>query len=216
MTEHKITNTTVYIAGPDGIGKTTYLKNIEEDLKSQGKKTKHVWIRSPKITSKPLMAYCRLTGLTKYKTIDKVSYGIHEFYKSKFVSWIFPKLQLIDFKIKWKSERKKILVDEIVLFDRFSLDTLADLMVDTHRMDLHKTSVGESFINMLPENIKLIILHVDEDVIRSRKKDTLYDETLATKIKVYQILSKDLGLKVIDNNRGFNDVKNDINIFLNE
>ncbi len=216
MNENRMTNTTIYIAGPDGIGKTTYLKNIEEDLKSYGKKTKHIWIRSPKITSKPLMAYCRLMGLTKYKNIDEINYGIHEFYKSKFVSWIFPKLQLIDFKIKWKSERKKIRVDDIVLFDRFSLDTLADLMVDTQRMDLHKTSIGDTFINMIPENVKLIILHVDEDVIRSRKKDTLYDETLAARIKVYQVLSKDLGLKVIDNNREFSLVKEDIYNYLYE
>ncbi len=206
----------IYIAGPDGIGKTTYLLDIEKDLINGNKKTKHVWIRSPKITSKPLMAYCRLVGLTKRETIDEIAYSTHKFYKSKFVSWVFPKLQLLDFKIKWYLERKKIKENEIVLFDRFSLDTLADLMVDTHLLDLHKTSIGKSFIKMLPKNMKTIILHVDEDVIRSRKKDTVHDENLALKIKVYKILSQDLGLKVIDNNRALEIVKKDINNYLNE
>jgi len=206
----------IYIAGPDGIGKTTYLLNIENELINKKKLTKHIWIRSPKITSKPLMAYCRLVGLTKRETIDEIAYSTHEFHKSKFVSWLFPKLQLIDFKIKWYLERKKIKENEIVLFDRFSLDTLADLMVDTHIFDLHKTSIGKSFIKMLPKNIKIIILHVEENVIRSRKKDTVHDKKLALKIKVYKILSQDMGLKVIDNNRELEIVKNDINNYLNE
>lgn len=206
----------IYIAGPDGIGKTTYLLDIENELITKKIKTKHIWIRSPKITSKPLMAYCRLVGLTKRKTIDEIAYSTHEFYKSKFVSWVFPKLQLLDFKIKWYLERRKIKENEVVLFDRFSLDTLADLMVDTHLLDLHKTNIGKSFIKMLPKNIKIIILYVDENVIRSRKKDTVHDKNLALKIKVYKILSQDLGLKVIDNNRELEIVKRDINNYLNE
>jgi len=203
-------NLGIYIAGPDGIGKTTFLKNIENHFKLQGKETRHIWIRSPKIISKPLMAYCRLFGLTKYKKIDGETYGHHEFYKSKFVSWLFPILQLQDFKIKWNSERKKIRHGEVLLFDRFCLDTLADLMVDTQIMDLHKTKIGSSFIDMLPKTTRTVILYVDEDVIRSRKKDTLHDPTLALKIKVYKILSKDLGIQVIDNNGFYHSVNNEL------
>jgi len=205
-------NNIIYIAGSDGSGKTTILKEIEDKIIATGKKTRHIWLRSPKITSKPLMAFCRLVGLTKYETIDGEEYGIHEFYRSKLVSWLFPILQLIDFKIKWYFERKKILDNEIILFDRFSLDTLADLIVDTHKMDLHKSWIGKEFIKVIPENSKLIILKVDEGVIRSRKKDTLHDKSLEMKIKVYQLLSKDLDIKVIDNN---NDYKIALNNTLN-
>jgi thymidylate kinase len=203
-----LNNTTIYIAGPDGIGKTTYLEYVESTLSENP--TRHIWIRSPKILSKPLMAYCRLVGLTKYKTIDGIKYGIHLFYKSSWVSWLFPILQLIDFKIKWKLEKRKVKPSEVVLFDRFNIDTLADLMVDTHKMELHKTWIGKKFIEMLPQNTKVVILHVEEETIRSRKKDTLHDENLALKIKVYDILSKDLNLKVIDNNRSLSVVKDEI------
>lgn len=209
-------NRVIYIAGSDGSGKTTYLKKVEEELLSNKNITNRIWLRSPKITSKPLMVYCRLVGLTQRETIDGILFSRHDFYKSTFVSWLFPKLQLLDFKIRWYSERKKIKENEVVLFDRFSLDTLADLMVDTHKMDLHKTSIGKSFIKLLPKNIKIIVLHVDENVIRSRKEDTVHDKTLALRVKVYAILSKDLGLKVIDNNREFEIVKNEINNYLDE
>jgi len=196
-------NSIIYIAGSDGSGKTTILREIEDKIVSGGNKTRHIWLRSPKLTSKPLMAYCRLVGLTKYKIVDGIKYGKHEFYKSTFVSWLFPILQLLDFNIKWFMEKRKIKENEILLFDRFSIDTLADLIVDTRRMTLHKSWIGKSFINAIPENTKIVILKVDENVIRERKKDTLYDELLQDKINVYDLLSKDLNIKVIDNNKDY-------------
>ena len=124
---------------------------------------------------------------------------------------------LVDFKIKWFFERKKIKSNEIVIFDRFSIDTLADLMVDTRRMDLHKSWIGKEFIEAIPKNSKIVILKVDEAVIRKRKKDTLHDELLEDKVKVYNLLSKDLYIKVIDNNKDYNIVLEDaFNYIINE
>ena len=202
--------TIYYIAGSDGSGKTTFLSEIESILINKGKKTKHIWIRSPKILSKPLMAYCRLVGLTKYKTIDGIRYGKHLFYKSAFISKIFPVIQLIDFKIKWFFEKIKLGNDDVLFFDRFNLDTLADLMVDTHNMELHKTWIGKEFLKLTPNNSKIIVLYVDEEITRKRKRDTLYDDQLSYKIKVYKKLSSDLKIKLIDNNKNFNITKEEI------
>ncbi len=207
-------NRVIYIAGSDGTGKTTFLNDIESELILQNKVTKHIWIRSPKILSKPLMAYCRLRGLTKYKTVNGVVYGKHEFYKSDFVSWLFPILQFFDFKIKWYFEKKRIKSNDILLFDRFSLDTLADLMVDTNRLDLHKSWIGRSFIKLTPVNTKILIPIVSEEIIRERKKDTLHDDHLKNKIEVYNILVKDLKIKSFDNNRDYKKAKIDVFYYL--
>ena len=162
------------------------------------------------------MAYCRLVGLTKYKTVDGIQYGKHEFYRSPFVSWLFPILQLTDFKIKWFFEKRKINPDDIVLFDRFNIDTLSDLMVDTKRMDLHRSWVGKEFIKLIPRNNRSIILKVDAEVVRKRKLDTLYDEQLDDKIKIFQYLSKELDIKLIENNLDYTVVKKKvINYMLN-
>ena len=203
-------NQIYYIAGSDGSGKTTLLKDLEKKLMENSVSTIHIWLRSPKIFSKPLMAYCRMVGLTKYKTIDGIKYGKHEFYRSSFISWLFPILQLLDFKIKWLFERRKINSKDIVLFDRFNLDTLSDLMVDTKRMNLHKTWVGRQFINLSPNNCKSIILKVDAAIVRERKLDTLHDEHLEEKIKTFQILSKDLNIKLVENNLDYLIVKNEV------
>jgi thymidylate kinase len=199
-----------YLTGPDGSGKTTYLQEIESSLKKRGEKTNHIWIRSPKILSKPLMLYCRIVGLTKYKYIDSIKYGGHQFYRSRFVSFIFPILQLIDFKIRLLTYKNQIRVNDIVLFDRFALDTLADLMVDTHRFDLHKKWIGKQFLKMLDEKIKIILLKVDEEIIKKRKLDTKYDDNTAIKNRVYSILARDLGLLEICNDREIGIVKKEI------
>lgn len=203
-------NKIYYIAGSDGSGKTTLLKDLEKKLLDNSNRTIRIWIRSPKIFSKPLMAYCRLVGLTKYKTIDGIEYGKHEFHRSSFVSWLFPILQLIDFKIKWFFEKRKISSDDIVLFDRFNLDTLSDLMVDTKRVNLHKEWVGRQFIKLSQNNCKSIILKVDAAIVRERKLDTLHDEHLEDKIETFQILSNDLNIKLIENNLEYSIVKNEV------
>lgn len=192
-------NKAIYLCGVDGSGKTTFISEIEKYLKKKGIHIQHVWLRSPKILSKPLMAYCRFVGLTRYKVIDEIRYGGHEFYRSKFVSWLFPVLQLIDFKIKWTLLKRKLNTDNVVLFDRFALDTLADLMADTHRFNLHKTWLGKQFIYNIPSNTKIFVLNTKTETIRSRKLDTKHDPLLETKVKVYNILGHDLNLESIDN-----------------
>lgn len=209
-------NQIYYIAGSDGSGKTTFLKELEKQLVLDNKITRHIWVRSPKILSKPLMAYCRLTGLTKYKTIDGIKYGKHEFYRSTFVSWLFPMLQLLDFKIKWYLEKRKIRNNEIILFDRFNLDTLCDLMVDTKKMNLHKSWIGKEFMKLTPKKSRITILKVDEEIIKERKLDTLYDELLEDKINAFNILSKDFNINIVENNNDYATAKKEIlNYMLN-
>ena len=199
-----------YLTGPDGSGKSSYLEEVADCLARKGINVSHVWLRSPKIFSKPLMAYCRLVGLTKYQTVDGIRYGGHFFQRSRIISRLYPWLQVIDFRVKLLTYSGKFKSDDIVLMDRFSLDTLADLMVDTERFNLHKIRVGRMLLDLIPDNTKIIVLSTSEKNIRIRKVDTRHDPLLEKKIKAYAVLSKDLGLEVVDNNGDFQVVKDDI------
>ena len=110
-----------------------------------------------------------MVKLTKYRYINGIRIGVHEFYRSKMVSTIFPWLQFIDFKIfnllKIKNNLKS---NKIIIMDRYGLDTLVDLMVDTKRYNLYEEAIGKYFINMLPDGINIIILDVNENVIKNQ------------------------------------------------
>ena len=190
----------IYLTGADGSGKSTLLNAIKIELQNGGIETTTVWLRSPKIFSKPLMAYCRLKGYTKYYMKDGVKYGYHNFSSSKAVSFLFPFLQYIDFRIALLLKKRP---QGIILYDRFVLDTLADLMVSTRRLDLHKTWIGRRFLCLMPPSTKVFIIMVDELIIRQRKLDTLHDPNLSLKINIYGILAKDLNFEVLNNNGEF-------------
>ena len=88
-------------------------------------------------------------------------------------------------------------------------------MVDTKKINLHKSWIGKQFLKLTPTNSFIAVLYVEEEEIRKRKLDTLYDEHLSYKVKVYKKLSEDLEIKTIDNNRDFGVVKKDIENYFN-
>jgi hypothetical protein len=154
------------------------------------------------------MAYCHLTGLTKYKEINGFRYGTHSFEKSPVVRLLYPILQLIDFKIKWYFVSKfRIKNADYVLLDRFVLDTLVDIMVSTKRFDLYKTRIGSSFLNMLPKTAVTMLFIASPQTIRKRKLDTAYDGNLELKVKLFNNLGRILGIHIIDNDRPYLQVK---------
>ncbi len=201
-----------YLTGPDGSGKTSLMEMLREELHKKGISTEHVWLRSPKILSKPLMAWCRLVGLTKYETIGGMKYGAHQFYRSAWVSWLFPWLQWADFNIKNNAIRRKIEKSkaQAVLYDRYALDTLADLMVDTGRWGLPSSSLGKKFRRLLPDGIHILVVRVEEETIRNRKMDTLYDPHLDRKIKAYEIIAKEFEIPILDNNGPMEEVRKEM------
>lgn len=207
-----------YIAGPDGSGKTAHVHALIKYLASKGIIIRHIWLRSPKFFSKPLMAYCRLIGLTRYRTINGIRIGKHEFYRSKFVSLIFPWLQFIDMKIFnfFKVKLPVIVKKKSIIFDRYTLDTLADLMVDTGRYNLHKTLLGTMFIKLLPPTSKIVILEVNEETLKKRKKDVFLDPQIEDRVKAFRKIAEDLKINLVDNNRAFSIVSEEIcNFFVN-
>lgn len=204
-------NKIFYICGTDGSGKTTFIELLEKYFKNQKKDIIHIWLRSPKLLSKPLMGYCRVVKLTKYRYINGIRVGGHEFYRSKLVSLIFPWLQLLDFKIfNYFKIKKNLKSNKIIIMDRYGLDTLVDLMIDTKRYNLYEETIGKYFINMLPDGTNIIILDADESILQTRRADVKYDKNISIKRKLYRTLGEKLNIPIIDNTKPINEVKNAI------
>jgi thymidylate kinase len=193
-----------YIAGTDGSGKTAHLEYFVERLSEKSDRVRHVWLRSPKLITKPLLLLCRLVGLTKYKEIEGFRVGEHQFSRSRWIARIYPWLQYIDtcifdlLKVKRPLRKGWTLV-----LDRYVLDTLADVMIATPRFDLHRRMPGRLLLELLPQEAKTVVLDVTADTVKMRKKEAGVHPRLLDRISVYQRLAGDLNLKLVDNNCDF-------------
>src|SRR3990170_7458202 len=139
--------TFIYLAGADGTGKTTHAMAIADELARRGAHVRYLWFRWPHVLSLPLLAYCRLRGLTRYHVVDGVRYGGWQFYRSRMVSGLFPWLWLVDTALaslatvyfpRW--------LGRIVVCDRFAYDALVDLMLAVNNERLLDSFVGRAFL----------------------------------------------------------------------
>lgn len=207
----------ICIIGTDGVGKTTHVQELLNQLKNNGMRCKYVWFRFHHFISLFLLAYCRLVNLTIYENKDGEKICHHEFYRSRAISFIYPWLLFVD------TVPMYIIKISIPLFfgytivcDRFVYDTLVDLMIDLRKFDIHKKFIGKLFINMIPKNSCVILLDIDESIIRERRKDLINDQSLNMRRTAYKTVAKEFDIPTIENNVSFQEVHEQIIKYLGD
>ena len=191
----------IFITGVDGSGKTYFAKRLIKELKQQGIRTFHLWLRFNNIVSKPLLGFCRIIGLNYYERYDNVVIGYHDFEKSKIVTWLFVFFQLIDvwlvtlFKI-WP----RIIVGKTLVCDRGVYDTLIDIMIDTKKVELYKSRLGKLFLLFIPKEHKVFYIQRNPEKIFSSRPDVKIDKNFDLRYKLYKNCSEFFHWTVVDNN----------------
>ena len=179
----------ICLTGVDGAGKTTQAHRLVELLRSRTMKARYVYLRMPHLVSKPLMALCRLTGITEtIKTDDGTSVrGFHHYYRSKVLTSLVPWLQALDMHLyTWAKVRLHQLMGTTVVCDRYVLDTMIDMIAETRRPNLHQDPVGDFFMATYPPNTKQVILTGSIEGIRERKDDLKWDRWFEEKYSAFQ------------------------------
>ncbi len=169
----------------DGSGKSTLARRLVETLEVQGIPAKYVYLRTPHFVSKPLMGLCRLTGVTERIWADDGSSvrGFHHFYRSRYLTALVPWLQAIDMHLfTWKDVWISRLLGHTVVCDRYVTDTMTDMIVETKRLDLPRSSVGRLFMAAIPRRAtRIVVLVGDPEVFKARKNDLEYDRWIEEK-----------------------------------
>lgn len=161
---------------------------------------RYTWFRFFHFLSLPLLAYCRLVGLTIYETKNEQRIGRHEFYRSKIISFLYPWVLFIDMlPMYFVKIFLPLCFGYTIICDRFIYDTLADLMIDLNDSEIHKKIVGKLYLKLIPKNTKAVLLDLDESVIRERRKDLAGDQSLGMRRKVYQQIAKEFNISAIKN-----------------
>jgi thymidylate kinase len=191
----------IFITGVDGSGKSLFTQKLIGELKGRGLPAVHLWSRFNNITSKPLLAFCRLVGLNYYETTDGILVGYHDFEKSRVISWCFIFCQLIDIWIVtlcriWP----RVAAGKILVCDRGAYDTLIDVMVDTKNRLLCHTFVGRLFLLLLPKRHKVFLLNREPEAIFALRPDVRADKNFDLRRQLYNDNAKLFKWETIENN----------------
>lgn len=191
----------ICIMGIDGVGKTTHVNLILEHLLEKGVKCQYKWLRFHHLFSLPLLAFCRIAGYTRVSTLgnyQKCSY--HEFYKSKFVSAIYPWILFFDiFLFTTIKVYIPMFFGISIVCDRFVYDTLVDTAVATKDHEIYTKSVGKLFLKLIPKNARFVMLKLDKSTIFSRRPELKDDITFNERNNLYQKFVNIFGIHVVDN-----------------
>lgn len=202
----------ICVMGIDGSGKTTHVNLILEHLREKGIKCQYKWLRFHHLLSLPLLAFCRIAGYTRLSTLGNFqSCSYHEFYKSKFISVVYPWILFFD---TYLFTTIKVYIPMFfgisTVCDRFVYDTLIDISVATKDHDIYKKSVGKLFLKLIPNNSHFVMLDLDKSLIFSRRPELKYDLTFDERYKLYQKYAFMFGIFTTVNSGVLSDVNNSI------
>lgn len=205
----------ICIMGIDGVGKTTHVNLILEYLSKKGIKCQYRWLRFHHFFSLPLLAFCRVAGYTRISTLgdyQKCSY--HEFYRSKFISLVYPWILFFDtFLFTTIKVYIPMFFGTSIVCDRFVYDTLIDTAIATKDYEIHRKPVGRSFLKLIPKDARFVMLNIDKSVIFSRRSELKNDQTFDERYKLYMKLSQLFDITIVCNDSisYFNPTIRDIN-----
>lgn len=199
----------ICITGIDGVGKTTHVNLILEYLREKGIKCQYKWLRFHHFFSLPLLAFCRIVGYTRLSTLggsQKCSY--HEFYKSKYISVVYPWILFFDTSILTIiNVYIPMFFGTSIVCDRFVYDTLIDIAVATKDHEIYKKTIGKLFVKLIPKNAHFVMLALDKSLIFSRRPELKEDLTFDERYTLYEDLSFEFNIDVEENSGSASQVK---------
>ena len=188
--------------GIDGSGKTTVVEWLAEALRKEGHEVDVLWLRFNHLLAKPLLAFCRLAGYTRYETVDGIRVGYHDFYRSGFVSRLFVALQYLDaLRVYWTSILPRLRKKRVLILDRFVHDILIDLMVDTRIQELDRNPLGRALLRLLPKESVVIPLRRAKNELLAARPESAVDRNFSRRLQLYEELPGKLGMEPIDNDQ---------------
>jgi len=197
----------ISISGIDGCGKTSILDEVRRKCELNGRKTKYIWLRYNHYLTKILLILCRLGGLTRYEYPDGVRVGYHDFYRSRVVSWLFIIFTYIDtLAVSVLLVYLPSLVNSsVIVCDRWILDILVDLEVDTRIRFVAGGRLERLFLALMPGGMKCyLIIRSREDVLDCRPEN-VRDDNFQARWQLYERYSDRSWISVIDNNTSIED-----------
>jgi len=188
----------IIFCGLDGSGKTTQANKLVEYFRNNKIKFHYSWMRYPNKFSLPFAAFLRIMNLSGYPIPEtKKKSGIKNLSSHETLKKWWKKVVLYDLKLVSKSKVFKPLKEgHILILDRFVIDTVVELAINTGEESLIE-KILQDFSILIPENSKIFFLDVEPDISYQRNKEESI-EVLRRKRNLYLKLCEILNISVID------------------
>ncbi|MEM1510609.1 MAG: hypothetical protein QW096_12155 [Thermofilaceae archaeon] len=189
----------IVFSGVDGSGKTTQVKLLKTFLNSKHVKARVFWFRWTAFFSYYLYLYAILTRRTLRVKVGDRKLKIHIFYMDGALGKLYPTFQLIDFWLKYLALMVYIKIKRIhvVIFDRFILDLIVDLLWETRNHTIFRNMLLRILIGKMMK-WRTIIFTAEIPTVVNRKTDVLNVRELLFKKRVFSILAEKLNIPIID------------------
>lgn len=195
-------NSIVSISGLDGCGKTTIIERVRKELAGRGQATRYVWLRYNHYLTKILLGLCRLLGLTRYENHGDVVVGYHDFHRSRIVSWLFIGLTFVDTLLATvlRVYLPVFFGNSIVICDRWIIDILIDLQVDTGIDLTQKRLTSAAFMMLIPNSAHCFIVRRNAELVRTSRRENVLDQNFEKRLRLYEAHASHSQVTVIENN----------------
>jgi len=179
------------ISGPDGTGKSTIINELHKELECEV-----VWLRFHHYFSKILNLIGRILGKSYREEYSWGKVGYHDYYGVFGVIYILAVyIDHLIFRLLIKN--KKFKTNKNYLVDRYILDVIADLIVDTK----HYKMVFVLFDRFVKKELLAFdsfILECDMNIVIGRRKDIKDDKKYLDKINAYKVISHKYNIDTIN------------------
>jgi len=188
----------IMISGPDGTGKSTISESLQDYYKSENMGVESVWLRFNHYFAKVVNIFGRIFGKSYYEIYSWGKAGYHDYHG--IIGYFYIYAVYLDHIIFRMFLRKKYLENtdvEVLIIDRYILDIMADLIVDTSKNEL----VLKLFIPFAKKELEVssaYILKCSPDIVISRRADIKDDKSWMSKRDAYVFLAEKLNIKEID------------------
>lgn len=200
----------IMLSGPDGTGKSTILMELQKHYQNQGLHVKPVWLRFHHYFAKIVNILGRVTGKSYYTKYSWGKIGYHDYKGTLGIIYIYAVyLDHLIFRIFLKSRILRKEENTIIFIDRYILDIVADLIVDTGKNKIIINLFHPYIVSEL-RDAKTFILTCPKEIVTLRRGDIIDDKNYYRKIEAYDFLSRQYDISLL--NTGILSIEDSINL----